>query len=74
MTPLKLDPQGLPNGLADVQRGDAVVAFNRRAIYNARRVGGIYRPWHLLLGCCSRVGNMVFLTSSLAAVVSSMSV
>jgi hypothetical protein len=40
MTPLKLDPQGLPNGLADVQPGDAVVAFNRRSIYNARRVRG----------------------------------
>lgn len=41
MTPLKLDPTGLPNGLADVQPGDAVVAFSRRSIYNARRVGDL---------------------------------
>jgi hypothetical protein len=38
MTPLRLDPQGLPNGYADVAAGDAVVAFSRRAIYNARGV------------------------------------
>lgn len=38
MTPLKLDPRGLPNGWSDVGPGDAVVAFSRRNIYKARRV------------------------------------
>jgi hypothetical protein len=38
MTPLKLDTIGLPRGWADVQPGDAVVAFSRRSIYKARRV------------------------------------
>jgi hypothetical protein len=38
MTPLKIDEQGLPNGWADVQPGDAVVAFSRKDIYRARKV------------------------------------
>jgi hypothetical protein len=38
MTPLKVDEQGLPNGWADVQPGDAVVAFSRKDIYRARKV------------------------------------
>ncbi|KAF8061391.1 ileS [Scenedesmus sp. PABB004] len=37
MTPLNVDAAGLPNGWADVQAGDAVVAFSRRAIYKARK-------------------------------------
>jgi hypothetical protein len=35
--PLQIDAGGLPNGLADVQPGDCVVAFSRRAIFEARR-------------------------------------
>ena len=34
--PLRLDTAGLPNGLADVQPGDCVVAFSRADIYAAR--------------------------------------
>jgi hypothetical protein len=35
--PLEIDSGGLPNGLADVQPGDCVVAFSRRAIFEARK-------------------------------------
>ncbi|WIA34808.1 hypothetical protein OEZ86_013108 [Tetradesmus obliquus] len=37
MTPLRVDPAGLPNGWADVAPGDAVVAFSRKDIYSARK-------------------------------------
>lgn len=39
MTPLSIDDKGLPNGWKDVQAGDAVVAFSRKNIYKASRVG-----------------------------------
>lgn len=64
MTPLQLDPQGLPNGWADVKPGDAVVAFSRKNIYKARKV---CKPTGAVSGIDDKWGFSTYLVYSLIA-------